>query len=145
MHMDLRELRWLCSTEKKEPPHQEWEESTLLQIFHVENPIVCVVRVELSVQRVQTEQTHLEEQDLSEPEALEILEILEALEPMEAMKHIEGSRDKDAGQQAEQEQPEGHVAAVAVVADAADETECSAPSPSLKTHISEEDTPFWKC
>ena len=30
MQMDLRELRWLRLTEKKEPQHWEGEESTLL-------------------------------------------------------------------------------------------------------------------
>ena len=166
MQMDFGELRWLRLTEKKEPPHWEGEESTLLQTFHVENPIVCVARVELSVQKVQIEQTHLEVQDLlalAALEALEILEaleareileapealvILEALEALEALEHIESSRNKDAAQRAEQEQPVGHVVVVAVadvVAAAAAETECYAPSPSQKTHISEEDTPFLKC
>ena len=157
MQMDFGELRWLRLTEKKEPPHWEGEESTLLQTFHVENPIVCVARVELSVQKVQIEQTHLEVQDLlalAALEALEILEapealvILEALEALEALEHIESSRNKDAAQRAEQEQPVGHIVVVAVadvVAAAAAETECYAPSPSQKTHISEEDTPFLKC
>ena len=175
MQMDFGELRWLRLTEKKEPPHWEGEESTLLQTFHVENPIVCVARVELSVQKVQIEQTHLEVQDLlalaalaaleilealealvilEALEALEILEalealvILEALEALEALEHIESSRNKDAAQRAEQEQPVGHIVVVAVadvVAAAAAETECYAPSPSQKTHISEEDTPFLKC
>ena len=166
MQMDFGELRWLRLTEKKEPPHWEGEESTLLQTFHVENPIVCVARVELSVQKVQIEQTHLEVQDLlalAALEALEILEalealeileapealvILEALEALEALEHTESSRNKDAAQRAEQEQPVGHIVVVAVadvVAAAAAETECYAPSPSQKTHISEEDTPFLKC
>ena len=166
MQMDFGELRWLRLTEKKEPPHWEGEESTLLQTFHVENPIVCVARVELSVQKVQIEQTHLEVQDLLALaalaaleilealealeilEALEALEILEALEALEALEHIESSRNKDAAQRAEQEQPVGHIVVVAVadvVAAAAAETECYAPSPSQKTHISEEDTPFLKC